>query len=75
MEFMNGGRKMKYKNIHNDMLSTLEINVNEHLKDGWQPIGGIVITTFIKKATIYSQSLIKYENENYLFNIDVDKGK
>jgi len=50
---------MKYQIICDGYLSLLEHRVNEAIKDGWVPQGGI---SFDSKTESYLQAMVKQEN-------------
>ena len=56
---------MEYRVIQSNSLKTFEENVNNAIKDGWTPQGGVFISTYIDDGnsqitdSIYSQAVIK----------------
>lgn len=44
-------------------LTTLEDWVNDHISEGWQPLGNVTIHTWINQRNFY-QTIVKYEEPN-----------
>ena len=51
--------KMEYTVTHNIVLKDLITNVNNYIKDGWQPQGGICCGVCNGPSFIYFQALIR----------------
>jgi hypothetical protein len=55
------GAHMEYHVIMNQSLYLLEVAVNKHLKDGWEPQGGIVVG-ISNNALQYFQAMIRHKD-------------
>jgi len=52
-----------YSVMDNSCLSTLEKYVNECIRSGWQPFGGISVS-YDNHRTHYAQAMVRYASEN-----------
>lgn len=44
-------------------INILVRDVNDHMKEGYQPLGGIVLTT-CGDVVVFAQAMVKYEESN-----------
>ena len=56
------GSKMIYKILQDSNLEKLEKLVNEHINDGWLPIGGVSKSYYDGTWPGYLQAVIKTQN-------------
>ena len=54
---------MRYEVVHKYHLIDLENVVNQSIKEGWKPIGGIAMCSSTSDGFAFSQAIIKEEEK------------
>jgi hypothetical protein len=57
------GRVVQYKVLRDgfDTVYRLENEINKHIQQGWQPLGGIQVVDLRARGTDCAQSMVKYD--------------
>lgn len=50
---------MKYDIIESDSAANLSRAVNERIKDGWEPLDGLVVIRRAQDVWLYAQAMVK----------------